>query len=325
LSLAPVATRLSELLGVEVRLAPDCIGSETEQLAAELQPSQVLLLENLRFHNEEEKNDPEFSKQLAALAEVYVNDAFGTAHRAHASTEGITHFIKECAGGLVLKKELDYFAKALHKPARPLVTIFGGAKISTKMKALRNVALKADKILVGGAMANTFLAARGFSIGKSLFEPDQIESAREAEEYINSADCELFLPVDLIIAPELKTGVETSTCSADAIPGNMMALDIGPESLEQFKSALRGAGTIVWNGPMGAFETPEFSSGTYGIIDALAESPGMTVVGGGETDQALHERQAVGKMSFVSTGGGAFLQLLEGTPLPAVEALRNVV
>lgn len=323
LSLRPIAKRLGELLEREVSLAPDSVGSKTQEMAQSLDAGDVMLLENLRFHSEEEANDKGFAEQLASLADVYVNDAFGTSHRAHASTEGITHFVSEKAAGLLLTKELEYFDKALENPARPLVAIFGGAKISTKMKALRNVAPKADKIIVGGAMANTFLAAKGLSVGKSLYEPEEVASAKEAAEYLASNACELLLPTDVIIAASLSSGVPTEAVAVDAIPEDMMALDIGPDSLETFKKAMEGAGTIVWNGPMGAFETSEFSSGTFGIIDALAEAPCMTVVGGGETDQALHTRHAIEKMSFVSTGGGAFLELLEGRALPGVEALRG--
>ncbi len=323
LSLRPIAARLGELLSRDVLLAPDCVGASTEKMAEDLEPGQVLLLENLRFHAEEEANDTEFAKKLAALADVYINDAFGTSHRAHASTEGITHYVSQKAAGLLLTKELEYFDKALENPARPLVAIFGGAKISTKMKALRNVAPKADKIIVGGAMANTFLAARGLSVGKSLYEEEQVPAAKEAIEYLESNSCELILPTDVIIAASLSSGVSTQAVAVDQIPADMMALDIGPASLETFKQTMKGAGTIVWNGPMGAFETSEFSSGTFGIIDALAEAPCMTVVGGGETDQALHARHALDKMSFVSTGGGAFLELLEGRALPGVEALKS--
>ncbi|MCB0323417.1 MAG: phosphoglycerate kinase [Bdellovibrionales bacterium] len=322
-SLRPVAKRLSELLDTEVVLAPDCVGPETEKAAANLAMGKVLLLENVRFHAEEEANDADFAKRLAELADVYVNDAFGTAHRAHASTAAIVAHFEEKAGGLVMKRELDYFERALEKPARPLVAIFGGAKISSKLKALRNVAPKADRILVGGAMANTFFAAHGYNVGKSLYEPKQVEAALEAERYIRSNNCELVLPTDVLVAPELQSGVPTKAVPVSEIPQDWMALDIGPNSLETFRKAMEGAGTLVWNGPMGAFETKEFSSGTYGIIDALTQAPGLTVVGGGETDQAIHERHALDKISFVSTGGGAFLTLLEGSPLPAVDALNQ--
>lgn len=321
-SLKPLVPRLEELLQTKVSLAPDCVGPEVEALAAKLEPGTVLLLENLRFHAEEEKNDAEFAASLAKLAEIYVNDAFATAHRAHASTAGMVKHFAIAAGGFTLKDELEYFAKALSKPERPLAAIFGGAKVSDKIQAICNVGKKADMILIGGAMANTFLAARGFSVGKSLHEAEQLDTARKAEELLKSHHCRLVLPVDLVVAKELKAGVAKRVVPVDQIPADEMALDIGPRSVEAFASALSEAKTIIWNGPMGAFETPDFAGGTFALVDVLSQSPALTVVGGGDTDYALHQRHAFDKMSYVSTAGGAFLCLLEGKNLPAVEALK---
>ncbi len=320
-SLRPVAKRLSELLNTEVKLAPDCIGDEVKALVEKLGPQDVLLLENLRFHEGETNNDLDYAKELAMLADVYVNDAFGTAHRAHASTAGITNFIKEKAGGFTMKKEMDYFTKAFDNPERPLVAIFGGAKISTKMAAIKHVAKTADKIIVGGAMANTFIAADGHEIGKSLYEADEFSAITDIRGAVANSGCELLLPTDFVVAQEFKAGVDTAVVGVAGISSSQMALDIGPETLESFKSALNDAKTIVWNGPMGAFEIDEFSSGTYGIVDALCQSKALTVVGGGDTDLALHNRHAFDKVDYVSTGGGAFLKLLEGAELPAIKAL----
>ncbi|MCB0343732.1 MAG: phosphoglycerate kinase [Bdellovibrionales bacterium] len=321
-SLAPVAKRIGELLGQEVALAPDCVGEETAAMAKALKPGQVLLLENLRFNSGETSNDQTFAKQLAALADCYINDAFGTAHRAHASTAGIVNFIDSAAAGLLLENELDFFAKAFENPKRPLAAIFGGAKISTKLAAIKNTAAKADKILIGGAMANTFFAADGLNIGSSLYEPELLDTAREVREFVKTNDCELLLPTDVIVGSEFSAKAETRVVNVDSIPDGWMALDIGPRTITAFVEALGSCSTIIWNGPMGAFEMKPFSNGTYAIVDALAASEGLTVVGGGDTDLALHERHAVEKMGYVSTGGGAFLKLLEGSSLPAVEALN---
>lgn len=323
MSLAPVAQHLESLLGSKVIMAPDCIGPEVEQLASALKPGEVLLLENVRFHEGETKNSPEFAQALVNGAAVYVNDAFATAHRAHASTAAITEHFSVKAGGLTMKNELEYFQKAFSSPARPLAAIFGGAKISTKLGAIQHVAKTADKILVGGAMANTFFVAQGHSIGKSLYEEEQVAAAKECINALQNSNCELILPSDVVIAPELKAGALTQTVAIDAIPDDQMALDIGPQSLELFQQALQSCKTIVWNGPMGAFETADFASGTFGIVDCLANLDALSVVGGGDTDLALHQRHAYDQMSYVSTAGGAFLTLLEGKELPAVKALES--
>ena len=321
-SLKPIAHRLTELMGVDVIMASDCIGQDVLQKAQSLKSGQILLLENLRFHNEEEDNDEQFAKQLSSLADVYVNDAFATAHRAHASTAGITKFVNVKVGGFTLKDELEYFAKAFTNPKRPLVAIFGGAKVSTKMEALRNVGQNANRIIIGGAMANTFFAAQGHGVGRSLYEPAEVQNAKEIKEHLEKIGCEIVLPIDVVVASELKSGLPTHTVSIDSIPETEMALDIGPKSIELFRSRLADSQTIVWNGPMGAFEIVEFSSGTYAIVDILMSSKALTVVGGGDTDRALHDRHAMDKMGYVSTAGGAFLELLEGKTLPAVAALN---
>jgi len=321
-SLKPVASRLQELLGVPVTMADDCIGPEVEAQAKALKPGSVLLLENLRFYKEEEKNDAGFAEKLSKLAEVYVNDAFATAHRAHASTAGMVPFMKVCAGGFTLKDELEYFKKAFANPERPFVAVFGGAKVSTKLDAIKNVGTRANRIVLGGAMANTFFAADGLQVGKSLHEPELLNTARETKKFLSDKGCELILPVDVVVASELKAGVPTKVVDIDKIPGDMMALDIGPKTVKLFEQALADAKTIIWNGPMGAFETEAFASGTFAIVDILSAAKGLTVVGGGDTDLALHQKHAFDKMDYVSTAGGAFLCLLEGAPLPAVEALE---
>ena len=321
-SLKPVAKRLQQLVKAEVIMADDCIGANVETSALNLKPGQILLLENVRFYKEEEANDSEFAKKLANLAEVYVNDAFATAHRAHASTAAITEFMPVKAGGFTLKNELEYFAKAMSSPKRPLVTIFGGSKVSTKMEAIRNVSKIADRIIIGGAMANTFFVAQGLNVGKSLFEPEQVQNAAAIAKELREGKCELVLPVDVIVAEKLEAGVPTKAVAIDKIGDAEMALDVGPKTIELYASKLGDAETIVWNGPVGAFETKEFSNGTYALVDLLAQSKALTVVGGGDTDRALHEKHAMEKMGYVSTAGGAFLELLEGKELPAVKALN---
>lgn len=322
-SLKPVAERLQALLKVDVRLAEDCVGPAVEAAAKALKPGSVLLLENVRFHKEEEKNDPQFAAELAKLCEVYVNDAFATAHRAHASTEGMVKHVPVAAGGFTLKNELEYFARAFDKPARPLVAIFGGSKVSTKITAIKNVGTRANRIIVGGAMANTFFAADGLSVGKSLVELEHLETARETRTWLLSHGCELILPVDVVCAKEFKGGIPTSVVPVNQIEPDQMALDIGPKSLELFQQSIADAGTIIWNGPVGAFEIEEYSAGTFGLVAALGKSPALTVVGGGDTDLALHQCHAFDSMDYVSTAGGAFLCLLEGEQLPAVEALKK--
>jgi phosphoglycerate kinase len=323
MSLAPVAPRLAALLGKPVSFVPDCVGAEAEKAVAAMSPGDVLLLENVRFHAEEEKNDEAFGKQLAALCDVYVNDAFATAHRGHASNVAIVKFVRERAAGLLMKDEISYFEKALVSPARPLVAVFGGAKISGKIEAINNVLGKVDKILIGGAMANTFFAALGYGVGKSLYEADMAETARQVLSGAASRKVKLYLPVDVVAADRLEATAPTRTVPAQEIPDGMMALDIGPASSHLFREALQDAKTIVWNGPMGAFETAPFAAGTLSIMRALAESDATTIVGGGDTDTALHKAGLFSRMSYVSTGGGAFLELLEGKRLPGIVALEE--
>lgn len=323
MSLAPVAPALSKLLGRPVAFAADCVGEAAEKAVAAMQPGDVLLLENVRFHAGEEKNDEEFGKKLAALCDVYVNDAFATAHRGHSSNVAILKHVKERAAGLLMKNEIAYFEKALVSPARPLVAVFGGAKISGKIEAINNVLGKVDKILIGGAMANTFFAALGYGVGKSLYEAEMIETAKQVLAGAASRKVRLYLPVDVVAADRLESPSQVKNVPAQEIPEGMMALDIGPASGLLFKETLHDAKTIVWNGPMGVFEQPAFAGGTQAVMRALAESSATTIVGGGDTDTALHKAGLFSRMSYVSTGGGAFLELLEGKRLPGIAALEE--
>ncbi len=323
MSLAPVAPRLSRALGKPVAFAADCVGEVAEKAVAAMNPGDVLLLENVRFHPEEEKNDEEFGRKLAVLCDVYVNDAFATAHRGHASNVAILRFVKARAAGLLMKNEIAFFEKALVSPARPLAAVFGGAKISGKIEAINNVLGKVDKILIGGAMANTFFAALGYGVGKSLHEAEMADTARQVLAGAASRKVKLYLPVDVTVADRLEAPATTLTVPSQEIPEGMMALDIGPATGVLFREALRDAKTIVWNGPMGAFETPPFGAGTQALMRALADSSATTIVGGGDTDTALHKAGLFSRMSYVSTGGGAFLELLEGKRLPGIAALEE--
>jgi len=316
-SLAPVARRLGELLGRPVALKANWIDGVS--VAA----GEVVLLENCRVNKGEKKNSEELARRVAALADVYVNDAFATAHRGHSSNVAIVKFVKEHAAGLLMKNEIAYFEKALVSPARPLAAIFGGAKISGKIEAINNVLDKVDKILIGGAMANTFLAAQGYGIGKSLYEAEMVDTAKRVLAGAAERKVRLYLPVDVVVAERLEASAPTRTVAAREIPDGMMALDIGPATGALFREALRDAKTIVWNGPMGAFETAPFAAGTQAVMRALAESNALTIVGGGDTDTALHKAGLFSRMSYVSTGGGAFLELLEGKHLPGIAALEE--
>lgn len=322
-SLRPAAERLGVLLGRDVPLASDCIGADVEKAAAGLKDGDILLLENLRFHAGETKNDPDFAKALAALADVYVNDAFAVSHRAHASVDGVTKFVKSCAAGFLLKKELVYFKKALEDPVRPLVAILGGAKVSSKLGAIENILEKVDKLIIGGAMANTFLLAMGFKIGSSLIEASLVKTAGEIVEHARERDVRLYLPVDFVIAEEIKKDAATKIVTAQEIPPGWMALDIGPASARLFREAVDDARTIVWNGPMGVFEFDSFSMGTLALARAVGDSHALSIVGGGDTDAAIHKAKEEGNISYMSTGGGAFLELLEGKKLPGISALEG--
>ena len=322
-SLTPVAKRLSRLISKEVELAPDCIGPEVQAMVDAMRPGDVLLLENLRFHNQEQENDPDFSKQLASLADVYINDAFAVAHRAHASVVGVTHYFKHCAAGFLLQKEMDYFHRSVSDPLRPLVAIIGGAKVSSKLGALRNLLDRVDKMIIGGAMANTFLKSMGYEIGKSLVEDDLIATARELIDKARNQGVKLFLPVDCIVADTFNAKAETKRTTVQEIPKDWMILDIGPATTMLFAEALETAKTIIWNGPMGAFEMDAFSRGTMAMVQEVARSHALTIVGGGDTDVAVHRAGESNNISYISTGGGAFLMLMEGKKLPGVEALEK--
>ena len=331
MSLKPAAERLRMLLDQQlgrscnVGFAPDCIGLAAEEMAKKLEKSQTLLLENLRFHPEEEANDENFSRQLASLADVYVNDAFGSAHRAHASTAGITRFVQKAAAGLLMQKELEYLGRAVTNPEKPFVAIIGGAKVSDKIDVLRNLLDKVDALLIGGAMAYTFLKAQGKQVGKSLVEEDKIDLAKDLLKSAQSRGVRLLLPVDHVIAGKMDPGAASQVVSADSgIPAGQMGLDIGPETVAAFSQEIAGARTIVWNGPMGVFEMAPFAKGTMQIAQAVAANRGATsIVGGGDSVAAVQQSGVAGKISHISTGGGASLEFLEGKKLPGVEALTD--
>jgi phosphoglycerate kinase len=316
MSLKPCAARLSELLGKPVAMAPDCIGPDVAALRPK--PGEVLLLENLRYHKEEEANDPAFAQQLAALCDVYVNDAFGSAHRAHASTEGMVKFVGQAAAGLLMDKELEYLGKAIHNPARPCVAILGGAKVSDKIEVIQNLMKVVDQLIVGGAMAYTFLKAKGEPTGKSLVEDDKVELAKEL---MAGAGGKLLLPTDHVVAAELAENAPHSVVTT--IPDGQMGLDIGPASIAAFEAVIQGAKTIIWNGPMGVFEKKPFDTGTVALAKAVAASGAVSVVGGGDSEKAIKAAGVTSQISHVSTGGGASLEFLSGLELPGVAALTN--
>jgi phosphoglycerate kinase len=320
-SLMPVARRLSELLVISVNMAPDCIGPNVKEMVDRLKPGEVLLLENLRFHLEEEKNDPEFSKQLASLADCYINDAFATAHRAHASNSGVCNYVKETAAGFLMLNEVNYINMALKDPKRPFAAVIGGAKVSGKLEILENLLDKVDKLIIGGGMAYTFLKTLGFNVGKSLVEEELIGTAKSIIEKASSKGVKIYLPVDSLCAEELKDGIPVFIRTAQEHPADLMGLDIGPASQLLYGEAMADCQTIVWNGPMGVFEIKAFSEGTMKIAQAIGSSRGLTIVGGGDTDAALHKSGNYSKVSFVSTAGGAFLEMLEGKVLPGVAVL----
>lgn len=321
-SLVPIAKRLGELLGQPVPIAPDCVGPEVEKMASQLQEGQVLLLENVRFHGEEEKNDPDFAKALAGLADIFVNDAFGTAHRAHASTEGVAHYIPAVAGFL-MQKEVEIMGKALADPARPFVAIIGGAKVSDKIGVIENLLNKVDALIIGGGMANTFLKALDIQVGKSLVEKDKVPLAKELITKARERKVELLLPVDAVVTKEFKADAQFRTISVKEIAEDEMALDIGPKSSEIFSRYIETAQTIVWNGPMGVFEMDSFAKGTEKVAQAVAKCPGITIVGGGDSVAAVEKMGVADQLTHISTGGGASLEFLEGKVLPGVEALRE--
>ncbi len=322
-SLEPAAARLTELLRQDVILADDCVGDGVRKLVRDLRDGQVLLLENLRFHPEEEKNDENFAKELAAIADVWVMDAFGTAHRAHASTAGMARFVKEKAAGFLVRKELEYLGKALGAPARPFVAIVGGAKVSDKIKVLENLIAKSDAVLVGGAMAYTFLAAQGVPVGKSLVEKDKLDLARQILERAAAKKVDLLLPVDHVCGAEPKETAERVVVNDRAVPADLMGLDIGPKTLDRYRQRILAAKTVFWNGPMGLFEQKPWSEGTFGVAKAMAETQAVTVVGGGDSAAAVEQAGLVDRMKHVSTGGGASLEFIEGRELPGIKALEE--
>ncbi|NOY78881.1 MAG: phosphoglycerate kinase [Calditrichaeota bacterium] len=326
MSLQPVADHLSHLLNKPVRFVNDCIGETVERAVASLKPGEIILLENLRFHAEEEKNDPEFAKKLAALGDVYVNDAFGTAHRAHASTEGVTHFISPCVAGFLMEKEIEYLAKAIEAPVRPFVAIIGGAKISGKIDVIQNLLNKVDALLIGGGMAFTFYKAQGLEIGKSILEADKLELAKEILSDVRSRKLNFLLPVDVVVADKIDPAAQTKIVPVDNIPSDMAGVDIGPETIAQFEEKIVSAKTVVWNGPMGIFEIDAFAKGTDAVAEALAkatERGAVTIVGGGDSVAAVSKAGLEEKITHISTGGGASLELLSGYKLPGLEALTD--
>ncbi len=316
MSLAPIARRLSELLGQDVKMAPDCVGQAVEAMLPG--PKEVLLLENLRFQPEEEANDPAFSKHLASLCDLYVNDAFGTAHRAHASTVGMIQFVPQAAAGLLMEQELRYLTMVTRNPERPCVAILGGAKVSDKIEVIQNLARTVDKLLIGGAMAYTFLKSQGHAVGRSLVEEDKIPLAKEL---LLEFGVKIVLPIDHVVAAEFKAGAEHQT--VENIPSDKMALDIGPRTVELFAAEIAKAKTVIWNGPMGVFEMPPFDRGTVGVAKAVAASGAVSVVGGGDSEKAVKSAGVADKISHISTGGGASLDFLSGVALPGVVALTS--
>ncbi len=324
MSLQPVATRLSELLGVPAGFAKDCIGPEAERAVASPPASRVVLLENLRFHPEEEKNDPGFAKSLAALADVYVNDAFGAAHRAHASVEAIVRLMPEAGAGLLMEKELRYLGEALSRPEHPFVAVLGGAKVSDKIDVIENLIPRVDRLLIGGAMAYTFFKAQGKPVGKSLVEDDKLGAAKEILAKASERKLQLLLPVDHVVAEKLEAGVPTEILNVDdAAIGDRMGLDIGPETAKAYTRALADAKTVVWNGPMGVFEIDAFAKGTLAVANAVAQVKGTTIIGGGDSIAAITKAGVAEKVTHISTGGGASLEFLGGRTLPGVAVLPD--
>lgn len=325
-SLKPVAEHLSNLLNMPVKFAPDCIGEEVKKMVAELKDGEVLLLENVRFHPEEEKNDENFAKELASIADVYINDAFGSAHRAHASTEGVARFVEETAIGYLMQKEIEYLSKALLNPEKPYIAILGGAKVSDKIQVIKNLMEKVDAFLIGGGMANTFLKAKGYEVGKSLVEEDKIDFAKEILNEAEKRDIKFILPVDCVIADKFANDANSEIVSVDKVKPDWMILDIGPGTVKMFYEILKDAKMVVWNGPMGVFEFENFAKGTFEVARFLAEitqKGAVTIVGGGDSASAIAKVGLSDKVSHVSTGGGASLEFLEGKILPGIAAIRD--
>ena len=323
MSLKPVVKVLSGLLQKEVMFLDDCVGTAVEQTVGKMKEGDIILLENLRFYPGEDKNDLEFAKQLAALCDIYIDDAFAVSHRAAASNSAITEFVQTCAAGFLLKNEVEYFKKAMVNPAKPLVAIIGGAKVSDKIGLLENLIEKVDKLIVGGGMAFTFLKAAGYEIGKSLCEENMLDLARKIVEKARQKNVQFLLPVDTVIAKSATPEAEAIVCGVKQIPKDMMGLDIGPATISLFSEALQGVKTIVWNGPLGMFELAPFSKGTFALANTVANSGALSIIGGGDTDTAIKKAGLSAKMSYISTGGGAFLEWLEGKTLPGIAALEK--
>ena len=323
LSLAPVAKRLKRFLGKDVIFSPDCVGPKVKNLVSQLKPGDVLLLENLRFHAEEEKNDEQFASELASLGDVYINEAFGAAHRSHASTTGITKFIKTSAAGYLMKREVEYLEGAVENPIRPFVAILGGAKVSGKIGVIENLGKKVDKVIIGGGMAFTFIKAVGMEIGRSLVEDAMLDFAKGIQQNAMERGVKFYLPVDCVVAASLEPGAETKIVPVQEIPEGWYGMDVGPASVKLFSEAVQNAKTILWNGPMGMFERDAFARGTQAMAHAVANAYALTIVGGGDTALAVHRSGETDSMSFISTGGGAALQLLEGGEMPALAALPD--
>ncbi|MBN1532753.1 MAG: phosphoglycerate kinase [Spirochaetes bacterium] len=321
MSLKPVSKRLSELMKREILFIEEEVGDAAAAALKSLKPGEVALMENIRFCAGEEKNDPELGKALASLADVFVNDAFAAAHRGHSSNDAITHYVKECAAGFLLENEIEYFKKAMDKPKRPLCAVIGGAKVSTKIDAMKNILTKVDYLLIGGGMAFTFLKAKGLPVGKSLLEEDLLDTAREIMAEAELKKVKLLLPVDTVAAQEFENDSPSSVVPVDEHPESMIGLDIGPETIKIFTQAITECKTVIWNGPLGAFEMPNFARGTLEVGRAIAASGAMSIIGGGDSVAAVNQAGLADKMSYISTGGGAFLELLEGKKLPAIVAL----
>jgi phosphoglycerate kinase len=324
-SLSSIAPRLAKLLGKEVKFVPDCIGLEVKNMVDSLKEGDVLLLENVRFHEEEEKNDHVFSRKMANLADVYVNDAFGTAHRAHASTAGVAQMLNPAVAGFLMEDEIRYLGNVLTQPARPFVAVLGGAKAKDKIPVIRNLLNKVNVILVGGGMAYTFLKAQNIEVGKSLVQEEQLELARELLSEAQTKGVRLLLPVDHVVAPAMENGIEHKICRNDNFPATWMGLDIGPETIELYSTVLADAGTVVWNGPMGVFEMDDFAAGTLAIARAIADSSAVSIIGGGDSMAAVKKSGLQDHMTHISTGGGASLEFLEGKKLPGIQTLNDKV
>ncbi|MFW5752201.1 MAG: phosphoglycerate kinase [bacterium] len=321
MSLKPVSERLSEILGKEVKFVDKSIKDGIGDIISSLNPGDVVLLENIRFYPEENKNNEEFGKLLASFADIYINDAFATAHRAHASNNAVTRYVDECAAGFLMKNEIEYFKKALLQPERPVSSIIGGVKISTKIEVLKNILDKVDNLLIGGGMSYTFLKSKGYDIGKSVVEEDHLATAQEIMEMAEKNNVKLYLPDDIIVAFSFDNPDGKQVADADKIPSDMEGVDIGPKTLKKYADIIRNSKTVIWNGPVGAFETKEFAEGTNELAKVVAESDCLSLIGGGDTGSALIESGYADKMSYISTAGGAFLELMEGKTLPAFEAL----